>query len=150
MLEKTRIISKISRREGISTRKDQHDNYIRISSNARREGRYIGWTGLTQVKDRQPGNRVFQSLVGRAPRSIRGSRPNYAATRRLVHASAICRERSWGGRAYSTLDATSNQWIQMVSTRAIRNLFDPAARVQRNYSKFQRDTTDVAVPCGGG
>lgn len=79
MLEKTRIISKKSRMEGISTRKDQRDNYIRISSNARREGRYIGWTGLTQVKDRQPGNRVFQSLVGRAPRSIRGSRPNYAA-----------------------------------------------------------------------
>lgn len=65
------------------------DNYYVVSlksfsydifSNTRGEGRYIG---LTQAKDREAGNRVFRSLVGRAPKSIRGSRPNYAATRRL-------------------------------------------------------------------
>lgn len=92
-----------------------------------RERRRRIYIGLTRVKDRQPGNRVFQSLVGRAPKSIRGPRPNYAATRRLVHASAICRQRWWGGRACSTLDATSNQWIQMVSTRAIRKLIRSGA-----------------------
>lgn len=86
--------------------------------------------------------------VGLAPKSITVARANYAARRWLDargHAPLPqFPENDRGGRGCSTLDATSNQWIQMVSTRATQKLFDPAARVQRNYRKFQRDT-NVAV-----